>query len=153
MCSYTIIRAKENYEKAGAYSVRITGMNRCHSISLKDEFDDFDFTIANHILVLDNTYPIATARFYEIDDRKYGKCATIGRVVVLPEYRNKGLGRIVVNEAEAWAKDLGYNIIIIESRIEVIDFYKKIGYELLDPKVERNGVFDCIKMIKKLIDK
>ena len=148
-----VIRAKENYEKAGAYSVRITGMNRAHSISLKDEFDDFDFTIAKHIVVLDKTYPVATSRIYEINDEKYGKCATIGRVVVLPEYRNRGLGRLVVSEAEKWALELGYNTIIIDSRLEAKDFYEKLGYKLLDPKVERNGVFDCVKMIKILIDK
>ena len=31
-----IIRAKENYEKAGAFSVRIEGMNRAYNISLKE---------------------------------------------------------------------------------------------------------------------
>ena len=145
-----VIRAKENYEKAGAYSVRITGMNRAHSISLKDEFDELDFTIAKHIVVLDKTYPIATARLYEIDDKEYGKCITIGRVVVLPEYRNKGLGRRVVSEAEAWAFDLGYNTIIIDSRLEAVEFYKKLDYKILDSNVEKNGVFDCVKMIKHI---
>ena len=39
---YEIIRAEEEWQRAGAYSVRIQGMNRQHHISLREEFDDHD---------------------------------------------------------------------------------------------------------------
>ena len=32
----------------------------------------------------------------------------LGRIVVLPEYRHQGIGTLVVKEAEAWAKELGF---------------------------------------------
>ena len=41
--------------------------------------------------------------------------AMLGRVVVLPECRNKGIGTLVVKEAEKWAKELGFHTAVVES--------------------------------------
>lgn len=141
-----IIRAKENYEKAGAFSVRIEGMNRAYNISLKEEFDDHDFTDAFHLVILDKTYPIATARFYELDKLT----VSIGRVVVLPEYRGKNIGRLVIEEIEKWIKELNYKIISVDSRVEAVGFYQKLGYSIENNNVIKKDMFKCIKMIKKL---
>ena len=75
---------------------------------------------------------------------------TLGRVVVLPEYRGKKLGSLVVTEAEKWAKELGIKEIKIDSRIEAIDFYEKLGYKHIDDSVIKSGSFDCVKMNKIL---
>ena len=141
-----VIRATEEWQRAGAYSVRIQGMNRQHNISLREEFDEHDADGSFHIVLLDEGYPVATCRFYEI-----GKgIVSLGRVVVLPEYRKRGLGIRVISEAESWAKELGYSIVEIDSRIEVKDFYKKIGYVQTGSEVITSGVFECIKMKKNL---
>lgn len=141
-----VIRATEEWQRAGAYSVRIQGMNRQHNISLREEFDEHDADGSYHMVLLDNGYPIATCRFYEIAN----KTVSLGRVVVLPEYRKRGLGIYVVEEAEKWAKELGYDCIEIDSRIEVTDFYKKLGYKEISEKTKMNGVFECIKMKKTI---
>lgn len=146
MADIEVMRASEEWQRAGAYSVRIQGMNRQHSISLRDEFDEHDCDGTRYIILLDSGYPIATCRFYELDS----KTVTIGRVVVLPEYRGKDLGRRVVTEAEQWIKELGYKRIEIESRTVAVDFYKKLGYTELDGTIVRSGVFDCIKMEKNI---
>ena len=39
-----------------------------------------------------------------------------GRIVVLPEYRKQGLGRLVVTEAEKWARELGCRKAVLDSR-------------------------------------
>ena len=141
-----LIRATEEWQRAGAYSVRIQGMNRQHKISLREEFDEHDADGNNHVVLLDDGYPVATCRFYEIGE----KVASLGRVVVLPEYRKQGLGVRVVEEAEQWARELGYEVIEIDSRVEVIEFYKKLGYEQIATETNISGVFECIKMRKKL---
>lgn len=41
---------------------------------------------------------------------------TLGRVVVLPEYRGRKLGMMAICEAEKWIVDCGYTEIDIESR-------------------------------------
>ena len=141
-----ILRAEEEWQRAGAYSVRIEGMNRQHHISLRDEFDEHDCDGTKYIVLLDDGYPVATCRFYESGER----AVTLGRVVVLPQYRGQKLGSLVVTEAEKWALELGYKEIKIDSRLEVIDFYEKLGYKHIDDSVIKSGTFDCVKMNKIL---
>ena len=141
-----VLRAEEEWQRAGAYSVRIQGMNRQHHISLREEFDSHDCNGTKYIVLLDDGYPVATCRFYE----KSPSAVTLGRVVVLPEYRGQDLGRKVVEEAEAWIRECGYREIHIDSRLEAVAFYEKLGFFHVDDTVEKSGNFDCIKMCKKL---
>ena len=141
-----ILRAEEEWQRAGAYSVRIEGMNRQHHISLRDEFDEHDCYGTKYIVLLDDGYPVATCRFYESGEH----AVTLGRVVVLPQYRGQKLGSLVVTEAEKWALELGYKEIKIDSRLEAIDFYEKLGYKHIDDSVIKSGTFDCVKMNKFL---
>ncbi len=143
--AYEIIRADKQWQRAGAYSVRIQGMNRQHHISLREEFDEHDNDKTRYIVILDDGYPVATSRFYEINERE----VILGRVVVLPEYRGKQLGRKTVRAAEDWIRESGYKRIIIDSRLEAVKFYEKLGYERLNDEVIKSGNFDCIRMFKE----
>ena len=146
MDNLEIMRAENEWQRAGAYSVRIQGMNRQHHISLRDEFDEKDCDGTKYIVVLDEGYPIATCRFYEADKES----VVLGRVVVLPEYRGKKIGALVVSEAEKWIKELEYSKVIVDSRLVAIGFYEKMGYTKEDGNVIQSGTFECIKMIKNI---
>ena len=63
--SMEILRAEAEWQRAGAYSVRIEGMNRRYHISLREEFDEHDGEGTKYIVLLDDGYPVATCRFYE----------------------------------------------------------------------------------------
>lgn len=141
-----VIRAEEEWQRAGAYSVRIQGMNRQHHIPLRDEFDEHDGNGTKYIVILDYGYPIATCRFYEISQDS----VSLGRVVVLPEYRGKNIGRMAVEQAEIWIRECGYKKIEIDSRTVAIKFYEKLGFSIVDDKIISGGTFDCIKMKKVL---
>ena len=141
-----VLRATEEWQRAGAYSVRIQAMNRAYHISLRDEFDEHDCDGTKFIVLLDDEYPVATCRFYEID----ADTATIGRVVVMPEYRGQKLGAMAVREAEKWIQDCGYKQIIIDSRIEAIGFYERLGYKISGEKTQQSGAFECTRMKKVL---
>ncbi len=138
------LRATELWQQTGAYSVRIQGMGRQHHISLRDEFDEHDNADTKYIVLLDDEYPIATCRWYELDDSS----VMIGRLVVLPEYRGYKLGLKVMQEAEEWIKEAGYKKLVLESREEVVGFYEKLGYTA-DYNRRIHGVtFDCVYMEK-----
>ena len=139
-----VLRAESEWQRAGAYSVRIQGMNRQHHIPLREEFDEHDGDGTRYIVLLDDGYPVATCRFYEIGEGS----VILGRVVVLPEYRGHGLGRRVVEEAEHWIRELGFRSVMIDSRIVAVPFYEKLGYKSEDDAVIRSGSFDCIRMCK-----
>ena len=146
MKQYKVLRAEETWQRAGAYSVRVQGMNRQHHISLREEFDGHDGDESKYIVLLDDTYPVATCRFYELDQRS----ALVGRVVVLPEYRGLHLGSRVICEAEKWITELGYTIIRIDSRVEAVGFYEKLGYKRMDNEIIKSWSFDCVRMCKRI---
>ena len=141
-----VIRATEEWQRAGAYSVRIQGMNRQYHIPLQDEFDEHDGEGTRYIVLTDDGYPCATCRYYENDVGT----VILGRVVVLPEYRKLGLGARTIKEAEAWAQELGYQKIQIESRVEAVGFYEKLGYLQISEEIVKSWDFDCIPMVKQL---
>ena len=141
-----VIRATETWQQAGAYYVRIQGMALQHGITLRREFDDKDTPETKYIVLTDEDFPVATCRINPIDTTS----ALIGRVVVLPEYRGKELGRRVVNEAEAWIRDLGFSHIVVNSRETAVGFYQKLGFTVTDPTPIQGDTFRCIRLEKSL---
>ena len=143
-----VVRATEEWQRTGSYSVRIEGMNREYHIPLREEFDELDGDDSGYIVLLDDGYPFATCRFYERDARS----VAIGRVVVLPEYRGGEYGRRVIGEAEAWIRERGYEEILVDARITATGFYEKMDYEMVDDSVYLSGPFECVRMRKLLKD-
>ncbi len=142
-----IIRATTLAEQASAYYVRIQAMARKHKIPLQAEFDQHDTPTTKYIVAIDDFLPVATCRLYALDNEN----VCIGRVVVLPEYRRQGLGTRVVNEAEQWARELGFKSAIVESRDNKVHFYETLGYTIYDSQKIVGETFVCIKMRKQLI--
>ncbi len=140
------MRAEEEWQKTGAYSVRIQGMNRQYHIPLREEFDEHDGSGSRYIVLLDDGYPVATCRFYETGEGS----VMLGRVVVLPEYRGRKLGAKTVAEAERWIAELGYGTVRIESRDTAVGFYEKLGYAVTDESPVKSGTFECIRMEKRI---
>ena len=141
-----IIRATKTSEQAGAYYVRIQAMARKHQIPLDVEFDEHDTPKTKYIVIVDDYLPIATCRLYAIDDIR----VMLGRIVVLPEYRHQGIGTLVVEEAETWARELGFTTAVGESRDNKIPFYESMGYVAnFNHKIE-GETFTCFRMEKNL---
>ena len=141
-----ILRATTTAGRAGAYYVRIQAMARKHHIPLDVEFDDHDTPDTNYVVAVDDYLPIATCRLYPEDDSHM----MLGRIVVLPEYRRQGIGTLVVREAEAWAKEQGFSVAVVESRDNKSPFYEAMGYVAdLDKRID-GETFTCYRMEKVL---
>ena len=141
-----VIRATKTAEQAGAYYVRIQAMARKYNISLETEFDEHDTPDTKYIVLLDGIFPVATCRLYAIDESS----VMLGRIVVLSEYRQKGLGSLVVREAEKWAWELGFTKSVIHIREQKVGFYKKLGYTADETKTYKGEVFTCVPMERNL---
>ena len=152
---FQVMRATETWQQAGAYYVRIQAMARQHHITLREEFDEHDTPDTKYIVVLDDDFPVATCRLYELPEEADGEGAPIlpmmfGRIVVLPEYRKQGLGRLVVTEAEKWARELGCRKAVLDSRDVAVGFYEKLGYTADYSRIVKGWTFNCIHMEKML---
>lgn len=149
--NFKVIRATETYQQAGAYYVRIQAMARQYNITLREEFDEHDTPDTKYIVILDGEFPVATCRLYELpEDEEHVPAMVFGRIVVLPEYRKQGLGRLVVTEAEKWAKELGCRKAVLDSRDVAVGFYEKLGYTADYSQKVRGWTFNCIHMEKML---
>lgn len=65
---FQVMRATETWQQAGAYYVRIQAMARQHHITLREEFDEHDTPDTKYIVVLDDDFPVATCRLYELPE-------------------------------------------------------------------------------------
>ena len=123
-------------------------MARQHNIPLREEFDEIDGPGCRYIVVLDDGFPVATCRWFEVAEGT----VEIGRVVVLPDYRGRHLSVLVMQEAEKWIRESGYRKITLSSRVGVEKLYEKLGYGYNPDCEAHSGTFQCVYMEKILSD-
>ena len=87
-----------------------------------NEFDDLDHQSV-FVVVYDEVKAIGTGRCYK-NDKGY----VIGRVAVLKEYRNQGIGKVILSSLEEEIRKLGSTYIELSAQQRVQTFYEKLGY-------------------------
>ncbi|MFC1589262.1 GNAT family N-acetyltransferase [Pseudomonadota bacterium] len=83
------------------------------------EWDEFE-TQSTHFIVYDGSTPVATARL-----KPDGQ---IGRMAVIKNYRNKGIGKKLLSAVILHAKNNGYSMIYLHSQKHAIRFYEQFGF-------------------------
>ena len=58
----------------------------------------------------------------------FSTTARMRQVVIAPEYRNHGIGRMMMLFAEERTAQLGLSWLILDSRLSALRFYEKLGY-------------------------
>ncbi len=76
--------------------------------------------------------------------------AKIERVSVLKEYRKKGVGRLLIEEAERWIQESGFKKVCITSRDEAVGFYEALGYKADYSRQMDTGIFKIIYTEKNI---
>lgn len=88
------------------------------------EWDGMDEE-AIHFLAFKNEKAIGCARAFVIENHMQ-----LGRMAVLKEYRNNGIGSFLIEKAITTAKLNQLSKISISAQCHAIDFYKKFGFEV-----------------------
>ena len=99
------------------------------------ELDEFDPT-AVHALAYQNTQCIGTGRLVDLGNGK----AQIGRMAVLIEFRDKGIGKQILERLVNLAVSQGIREIILHSQVDAIPFYEKLGFTAEGASYDEAGI-------------
>jgi len=117
-----------------AHAVRRTVFCEEQQIDESIEMDDLDQS-SIHVVIYDSDKPIATGRLVVLNDS-----FSIGRVAVLPEYRGKHIGDLVVRLLIRTAVDMGGDQQHIHAQLSVRGFYEKLGFVAQGEVYEEAGI-------------
>ena len=114
------------------------------NVSPELEIDEYDKS-ATHFIVLYNGETIGTARVVFSD--KIGK---VGRICILKEFRNKGIGSRLMEKIIEYSKNIGLECLYLASQINAIPFYEKIGFivkgkEFMDAGISHKKMIIILK--------
>ena len=146
-----VIRVTEEWQRAGVHYVRTEGMVKDFNLTLQGEFEA-DTPQDIYVLALDENLPVSTCRLKVLDEAQWHgvKTGKIERVATIPQYRSKGIGAKVIQEAENWLKEFGVKKIVINSRTAAVRFYEKLGYKADYSKISGSGLFECVETEKDI---
>lgn len=98
---------------------------------LQDTYDTFNVFIPDHVvLALDGEAPVGCGCLKRFDDPAT-PTAELKRMYVAPEARRRGVGRALVAALEAWARELGYAAVVLETgdrQPEAVRLYEACGF-------------------------
>jgi predicted GNAT family N-acyltransferase len=118
--SYTIRQAHWPQERAMLSLIRESVFIEEQGVPPEMEWDDEDM-VAYHLLAIDqHQQPIATARLLGTGQ--------IGRMAVLPEWRNRGIGTALLQEVIQQANRNGMQQLFLHAQIQAEPFYKRSGF-------------------------
>ena len=100
---------------------------------------------ADHVLMLDDGVPVATARLTASDSGE----GEIARIAVLGSHRGIGLGRRLIRALEGTAKARGLHTIHLEPHAHLEPFFRALGYERITEPVTV-GPHRLLGMVKRL---
>ena len=120
MKSFSVRLAAWRDDRVALQSVRIPVFVVEQHVDAREEFDEVD-PECRHILAIDaDGNPIGTGR---IDSQ--GK---IGRMAVLAEWRQRGVGRAILLHAVAVAKAQGLTRVFLHAQVSAMGFYAREGF-------------------------
>lgn len=118
------------------YNLREEMLRKPIGLSLKDE--NLSADASNAIFIAEhNDTVIGCVMLYPIADEEKIK---LRQMAVYDEWQGKGIGKVLVDAAENYAKDKGYSAIILHARKVSEGFYKKLGYDTTSSEFTEVGI-------------
>ncbi|MFD1929126.1 GNAT family N-acetyltransferase [Sporosarcina siberiensis] len=121
--------AKTDKDRESAFSIRKKVFVEEQGVPLNLELDEHDET-ATHFVIYTTDTPIGAGRLRETD----AGTGKVERVCVLPEFRGRYLGNLIMNSLEEFAKSNELKKIILNSQSYAVPFYEKLGFVITSPE-------------------
>lgn len=138
-----IIRVAEIWQLAAVHYLRIQ-VALSLDIPVAGEIDEKPGEKVDYLLIMDGPAPVATGRL-----RNYEGKAKFERITVAVDRQGQGIGRLLMQALEAWAHEIGLREALVTGKLEVLDFYLKLGYAT-DGAVTQGGRFPLVRLTKAL---
>lgn len=137
--------AENDTELQGAYEVRRRVFTDEQGIAEELVFARDENTDEINVIVRGDSNTIGTARvvFPNADTAK------LERMAVLPDYRDRGIGKGIISFLHAELKWRGIKHTVLHAQHQVVGFYKKYGYRETGQPFEEAGIRH-VKMEMKL---
>lgn len=115
-------------DKSSLIAIRETVFMREQNVSAEDEWDGKDDD-AIHLLVLNaEGEAIGCARILS-ETQQADTCFHIGRVALLKDWRNRGIGRQLMQSAIAWCQQQAPAApIFLHAQTARVSFYQRLGF-------------------------
>ena len=112
----------------------------------EEEWDEYDET-SRHFLGSVEGRPVATARWRTA---VYGEriVAKLERFAVLPAYRGRGFGRLLVQYLVRDAQRAGFGCYLLHAQAYLEAFYASLGFRSLEERFMEAGI-PHVKMIRE----
>ena len=111
-----------------------------------EEFDGNDYS-ATHLLAYQSREPIGCLRI-----RYFAGFAKLERLAVREKFRKAGAGRRLVEAAVEFCRTKGYREIYAHARRELVDFWRDLGFALLDGGASFSfSDFDYVEIRREIV--
>ncbi len=122
---YTITWTDGAGDRSDAEKIRIRVFVDEQGYRVEDDLVPAEDNISLHVTVYDGETPVGAGRLMPYYHKNSYKA---GRIAVLPEYRGRGIGRLIVDALCGKAKALGAEILYIDAQTHAVPFYEKCGF-------------------------
>lgn len=126
---------KTEIQMQDVFKVRKVVFVEEQNVPIDEEIDQFEEEATHFIAYSDEGIPIGAGRFRTIDD--FGK---VERICVLSDFRNKGIGQLIMNRIIDFAKEKQFLKIKLNSQTHAIPFYERLGFRIISDEFMDAGI-------------
>nr|WP_154318302.1 GNAT family N-acetyltransferase [Metabacillus idriensis] len=127
-----------------AYDVRTKVFVEEQQVPEEEEIDQFERE-ASHVVLYDGDKPVGAGRF-----RILNGIGKIERICVLPDYRSKGAGKIIMEKLEEIAASKEMQTLKLNAQTHAEPFYEKLGYNTISKETFLDAGIPHVTMVKEI---
>jgi N-acetylglutamate synthase-like GNAT family acetyltransferase len=119
------------------WDLREAVLRRPLGLSLRNEDLSMDEADTIFVALQDDARVAGCVMMHPLPGHKRVK---LRAMAVYPDLQGSGLGRLLVQAAEAWAWQQGFETIVLHARKAALGFYERLGYEVLGAEFTEVGI-------------
>jgi predicted GNAT family N-acyltransferase len=117
-----------------AFFVRHEVFVKEQNVPPEEEIDEHESS-ATHFVLYDGKEPVGAGRLRILNGK--GK---IERICVLPAYRNKGAGKLIMKAIEEEARRKQLSKVVLNAQTHAIPFYERLHYKVISDEFMDAGI-------------